>query len=108
MPVVLFAQAATPNNWFDHPLFMLGEVPFTVLSLLKIVLWVVGLLVAVGLLQRIVLQRLLARTHLDHGLQFAVNRITGYVLVILGLYIALVVNGFNLRACLKSPVRAKN
>jgi small-conductance mechanosensitive channel len=90
------AYTASFSSWLGHPLFQLGETPFTVLSLLKMILWIIGMLVVVGLLQRLVLQRLLAHTRMDRSVQFAINRITGYVLIALGLYVSLVVNGFNL------------
>lgn len=84
------------TTWLDYPLVKLGESSFTVLSLFKIFFWMTGLVVVNSLLRRLVVQRVLARTRFDHGVQFAVSRIFGYVFLTLGAYIALLVNGVDL------------
>lgn len=91
-----FLPTMLATAWLDEPLFTLGKTTFTAYALIKFFAWVAALWIGTGLLQRLVLQRLLARTHFDRGLQFAINRIFGYVVICLGLYIALVVNGVDL------------
>jgi len=73
-----------------------GEMSFTVGSVLEILLWLAAVLAANWLLRRFVVQRLLKRTHFDPSLQYAIHKITGYIFVTLGFFIALQVNNVNL------------
>lgn len=79
-----------------HPLFNIGQTPFTLGSLIEIILWLVLVLLVNWLLRRFVVQRLLKRTRFDHSLQYAISKITGYVFVTLGFFVALQVNNVNL------------
>ena len=80
----------------NYPLVKLGNTPFTLMTLLAILFWLVLVLVANWLLRKWVVQRLLKRTRFDDSLQYAINKITGYLIVTLGFFIALQVNGVNL------------
>jgi small-conductance mechanosensitive channel len=84
------------TSWLDYPLVRFSGSAFTVLSLSKLLCWIAGLFVLNTLLRRLILLRLLARTQLDAGVQFAVTKIFSYVFLALGVYVALVVNGVNL------------
>ncbi len=91
-----FLGAALDVSWWNYPLIKLGDNAITVLTILKVVFWVVvifGLNIAI---RSLVLRRVLGRTRLAPGLQFAITKIFGYLFVILGFYVALVVNGVNL------------
>lgn len=99
--ILAFFAAATPaavevERWFDYPLLRLGEQTVTVLTITKIVFWIIAVLTLNVLFQRMILSRVLKHTRLDVGLQFAIAKIFGYVVVVLGFYFALVVNGVNL------------
>lgn len=78
------------------PLFHLGGNPITALNLLEFVVLSAFIVIAEVVLRRIFIQRVLARTHLDEGMRFAIARITGYVFLTLGFYIALKVVGIDL------------
>ena len=54
------------------------------------------MILAESILRRIMLHRVLTRTHLDEGMRFAVARITGYVLLTLGFYLAFTFVGIDL------------
>ncbi len=82
--------------WLEYPLVKLGGSTISVLTLCTIVFWFFFVLIASALLRRFIVQRLLARTNFDPGLQFAIAKIFGYMVVTLGFYVALVVNGVNL------------
>lgn len=84
------------TSWLKYPLIRVGDEPITVLTVTKALLWVVAVLGLNFLIQHLLLQRILARTRLNRGLQFAISRIFGYLFVTLGFYIALVVNGVDL------------
>src|SRR5687767_368704 len=88
--------AAEVERWFDYPIVRLGEQTITVLTLTKISCWIVGIFVLNYIFQLMILRRLLRHTRLDTGLQFAIAKIFGYVVVVLGFYIALVTSGVNL------------
>ena len=83
-------------EWLNYPLIKFGDAPFTVLSLCKIVVWFVAIVGGHLLVRRLIVRRLLAHTHLDPGVQFAVIKIFGYIFLTLGFYVALIVNGVNL------------
>ncbi len=83
-------------TWLQHPLIEFGDSAVTMLSLVKIAFWFVLVLALNVLVRRLVVSRLLRRTHFDPGLQFAITKFFGYVFVTLGFYVALVVNGIDL------------
>lgn len=85
-----------PTFWLNYPLLQLGDMTLTVLVVLKVVFWVVGVLASNILIRRFLLRRLLDQTKFDAGLKFAVTKMFGYAFVILGFYVALVVNGIDL------------
>jgi small-conductance mechanosensitive channel len=72
-----------------HPLFWLGATPITPLTLLVFVALAVAGVVLARLAASLVGGRLLARTGVDAGLRYALGRITYYVLLVVGLLIAL-------------------
>lgn len=78
------------------PLFQLGSSPITLLTLIKFIFLAAIVIVGESALRRIVLQRVLTRTHLDEGMRFAVARITGYVFLTLGFYLAFTFVGVDL------------
>ena len=80
----------------NYPLVNLGSTPFTLMTLLAILFWLALVLVVNWLFRKWVVQRLLKRTRFDDSLQYAINKITGYLIVTLGFFIALQVNGVNL------------
>lgn len=81
---------------FDYPLFTLGDGAFTLGLILKLFLLVALVLVSEQLLRRFFTTRLLKRTRLDAALQYGIARISGYLFIVLGLYVALTAVGVNL------------
>jgi small-conductance mechanosensitive channel len=88
--------AAEVERWFDYPLLRLGNQTITVLTLTKVLCWIIAIFVLNYVFQRLILRRVLRHTRLDLGLQFAIAKITGYIVVVLGVYVALVTSGINL------------
>jgi small-conductance mechanosensitive channel len=80
----------------DYPLLSLGKGELTLGVLLKLA--VLGGLVIMGerLLRRKVTVRVLRRTKIDAPLQYAIARISGYVVIVIGFYVALTAVGINL------------
>lgn len=80
----------------NHPLFDIGQTPFTLWTLLTILLWLVLVLMVNWGLRRFLVQRLLKRSRFDASLQYAIHKISGYIFITLGFFIALQVNNVNL------------
>lgn len=80
----------------SYPLFHLGSAPITVLSLCKFAVLGTLVIVAEIMLRRVILQRVLSRTHLDEGMRFAIARILGYLFLSIGFYLALNFVGVDL------------
>jgi small-conductance mechanosensitive channel len=90
---VVFAQF---DRMLHHPLLKLGDTPFTLWVLLKIIFWMALVLVVNWVVRRFIVQRLLKRTRFEPSVQYAISKITGYIFVTLGFFIALQVNNVNL------------
>lgn len=74
---------------FDQRLFSIGDTPVTIASLVVTILLIVGSFLAGRLAQRLVSQKLLARTNLSVGVRYVLGRFTGYLVLFLGIAIAL-------------------
>ncbi|HYP15705.1 MAG TPA: mechanosensitive ion channel domain-containing protein [Opitutus sp.] len=98
MIALLLTPAAAIDfaQWLNYPLIRLGEDTVTVLTVAKILFWIVAIFGLNFLLGHLLLVRVLRRTRFAPGLQFAITRMFGYIFVALGIYVALVVNGVNL------------
>jgi small-conductance mechanosensitive channel len=84
------------QKFLQYPLFKLGEVNLTVGTLIQLLVMLAGVLLAESVLRRYLLGRILRRTRFAPSLQFTIARITGYVFIALGFYIALQIVGLNL------------
>jgi len=74
---------------FDQRLFSIGDTPVTIASLVVAILIAVGSFLLGRLSQRLVSQKLLARTHLSVGVRYVLGRFTGYLVLFLGIAISL-------------------
>lgn len=79
-----------------YPIFTFGSASVTLAATGKFLLVVLFVFLLERIFRRYVLQRALKRTTLDPSLQFAVLKITGYLFLILGLYIAFQAVGVDL------------
>lgn len=99
-PLHLLSALSAPENpldaWLNFPVLRLGNATFTLVSLLSLGIWLAVVLVLNFLVRRLIVRRLLARTHFDPGLQFAITKIFSYLFVLLGFYIAIVASGIDL------------
>jgi small-conductance mechanosensitive channel len=67
-------------------------------SLLSFIVLVGVVVLLERLFRRALLGRILRRTQMDPALQFAVGRIVGYIILVLGVYLSLQAAGINLRS----------
>src|SRR4030095_10979028 len=81
---------------FTRELFQLGGRPVSLLVLMQFILLIVAVIVVARRTRRVLRDRLLARTHLDLGLQDAIARIIGYAVIVIGTMIGLQTLGFEL------------
>jgi hypothetical protein len=82
-------------DWFTQLLLSIGQARVSLAKLglfLVVVVFVVAIARTVGSL---VSTRLLARTSMDRGLQYAIGRMTYYALLVLGLMVALQTSGIE-------------
>lgn len=89
-------------NWekafqiFTQPFATLGKTPVTIATVVQFVVMLVVVVLAARLIRRLLRDRLLARTKLDVGLQDAIARITGYVVLALGIMMSLQTLGIEM------------
>ena len=82
------------SNIFTTPVFKVGNVDFSIISILGLVLLSFGVLFASHLISQ-VLKRSLLR-NLDRGVKETVTSITNYMLSVIGMIIVLQSSGINL------------
>lgn len=83
------------GNFLSTRLFRVGETQVTVSSLLLAAAIIVGSLVASRLVRNLVADRLLGKTRLAAGTRYAIGRVLGYVILFLGILVALQPLGVN-------------
>lgn len=72
----------------DHPLLELGDSRLTLGGIAKMLVVMALVLLAERYLRRVLRRRVLARTHMDADLQFAVSRFFGYCFIAVGFFFA--------------------
>jgi small-conductance mechanosensitive channel len=80
----------------NYPLLKVGENPITLAWLITTLLLFAVVVIGERLVRYFFVMRLLRKTRLEPSLQYAISRIIGYLVVILGFYIALQIVGVNL------------
>ncbi len=80
----------------DFPLLRFGTSVLTVVSLLKLVGWLVAVVLIEKLVRKGLLGRLLVRTQLPPASQFAIARIFGYAFIAFGTYLGLQFAGIDM------------
>lgn len=91
---------ASVRRILDWPLFTIGNMPVTLIFLIKCVLFLVALSLLTRVARYILGNKILARTKMDIGVQYALLRAFGYIVFLLGLIVGLDTTGLNLRSLL--------
>ncbi len=95
----LFDLLNSDVRWFlQWPLFSIGTVPVTTIFLIKCIVFLVALSLLGRFAQKFMTDRVLNKTSLDRGRQYAIARACRYIVVLLGLTIGLDTTGINLRS----------
>jgi small-conductance mechanosensitive channel len=82
-------------EWMTKPFLAIAGTQISAVKLVEFVLAVTVVVLASRFVATLLGARLLARTAMDRGLQYAVTRLTYYVLLVLGLMIALQTSGIE-------------
>lgn len=100
-PKSLYDSLNSGVRWFlGWPLFRLGKVEITPIFLVKCVIFLAALSLFTKLSKRFLAHRVLARTKIERGHQYAIVRAFGYFIFLLGLIVGLDSTGLNLRSLL--------
>jgi small-conductance mechanosensitive channel len=93
----------TFRNWltylkdlFDFPIIKIGETTITIWSFFFFLVLLVLLYYAAGKIRRLLVERVLTRSHLDAGARAAVGAITRYLVLFVGSLIIMQTVGINL------------
>ncbi|MFM1851793.1 MAG: hypothetical protein RIS54_1477 [Verrucomicrobiota bacterium] len=86
----------TADAWLNYPLFHLGKGVVTLHGIANFVVVLLAIVVVERVIRHQIVKRMLARTHLDESLRFGIERIIGYSIIVLGLYIAIQNAGIDL------------
>ncbi len=81
---------------WSQPYFTLGDVPVTPAFLIKSFIFVIFLLLTSRITRRLIRYHVLVHTSLDIGQKFAVERVAGYFVFVIGLIIGVQSAGVNL------------
>lgn len=84
------------GEYVSAPLFKLGHTEVSLATMGQLVAMVVLVVVGSSIIRRLVRTRLLARTKMDEGLQYAISRIVGYLCLVLGFAIGLQTLGIDI------------
>jgi small-conductance mechanosensitive channel len=82
-------------EWVVRPLLTIGGAQISLVKLFQFLVAVVVVVVLARMIGRLVGSRLLRRTGMSPGLQYALERITYYLLIALGLTVALQTSGIE-------------
>jgi small-conductance mechanosensitive channel len=88
------------GNLMSRPYFRLGQLPITPAFLIKAIAYLLLLLFLSRFARRVMQHRILPRTSLESGLQYALARVVGYVIFLAGLMVGLQSAGINLNSLL--------
>jgi small-conductance mechanosensitive channel len=88
-------MSETLNHWWaeiqnviNYPLIELGDNSLTLNSVVKLLLVMVLVVLVERFLRRTLRRRILARTHLEPDLQYAISRFVGYCFIAVGFFFA--------------------
>lgn len=82
-------MALSVPDFLSRRLFPIGQTDVTVSSLLVSIAILVGSFLLARFARRMVAEKLLRRTHLDSGVRYALGRVLGYVIIVVGVLVAL-------------------
>jgi len=88
------------DSLMSRPYFRLGQLPITLAFLIKTTVYLLLLLFLSRFVRRAMQYRVLPRTSMELGQQYALARVVGYVIFLVGLMVGLQSAGINLNSLL--------
>jgi small-conductance mechanosensitive channel len=88
------------GNLMSRPYFRLGQLPITPAFLIKAIAYLLLLLFLSRFARRVMQHSILPRTSMESGQQYALARVVGYVIFLVGLMVGLQSAGVNLNSLL--------
>ncbi|MBI1849330.1 MAG: mechanosensitive ion channel [Planctomycetes bacterium] len=86
------------GDTLQRPLFEIGDHPVSIMSLIVFASLVILTFLGARLAARVVIGRALAHTKMTEGMRYALQRMFQYVLVVIGLFVALHTLGINVES----------
>ncbi len=86
----------TANSWLTEKLFSIGKTDVTFHGIAATILLILCIVMGEKVFRRLIVRRLLETTQLDKPVQYGIERLMGYVFLVLGGYIALQTIGLDL------------
>jgi len=86
----------TADQWLHYPLFQIGKGEVTLFGIAGTILLLMFVVLGERIFRRTIVKRMLARSQLDEALRYGIERILGYLFLVLGFYIALQTVGLDL------------
>ena len=80
----------------NYPLFTLGQSVVTLAGIMSLLALILGVFIGEHVFRRYIVRRLLRKTRLELGIQYAIARMFGYILLAIGIYVALQIVGIDL------------
>jgi small-conductance mechanosensitive channel len=84
------------DKLMNYPLAQFGESSITLSWIVTLLLLFAAVVLAEVLIRRYLIMRVLARTKLERALQYAIGKILGYLILVLGFYVTLQAVGIDL------------
>ena len=86
----------TASEWLNYPLFRIGQGNVTLNGISSFIVLLLVIVMVERLIRRYVVKRVLAGTHLDESMRFGIERIIGYLIIVVGFYLAIQNTGIDL------------
>jgi len=86
------------RHYLSEPMFEIGQVPVSLAFVVRVAIFLVLLILASHFCMRVLRDRVLTHTPLTHSQQYALARVTSYLIFALGLIIGLESLGLNLNS----------
>lgn len=93
----IFSQLQDLLGNFEGPLFSIGRTPITLVSLLTCIAFIIAAFIVSSILRRL-LTKIYNQRKIDVGLQHSLNRLLHYVIIALGIFVAVDNLGVSLSA----------
>ena len=94
----LTGAASQVRHYLSDPLFVIGQVPVTVTFIVRVAIFLVVLTLVSHFCMRLLRDRVLTHTPLSHSQQYALARVSSYLIFALGLIVGLESLGLNLNS----------